>query len=210
MPNISWVYKKYFYKSIAQSIEKTAIITTKKSWFWSFLWWCMCVPTLGLISLRMPKSRFLKKYSTTIGPIQAYPQEYSHINEMLIVHECQHTKQAIFCGYFVPFLGWLEGFFGRKIRAWVGLPIMLLVYGVLPFPIYFCYGRYRLELNADRRACEWALKNGYSMDYLEKYLEYRANCVGGGEYLWSWPKFAVKKGYKKLVDDLKTKSRWHL
>ena len=199
---MSWIAERFKYENIAAEIEPAARLRTKDSWLWKVLWVLMTVFSLGLSLLKMSWSTFFKIYATTIGPIQGYPRSFERLGRRLLVHECQHVKQAVFCGYFIPILGWIPGRWGRHFCAWVGLPFMLLGYVVLPFPIGLCYGRYRLELDADIVSWKWALKNkkGYTPKDVRDHATARVDKVAGGAYLWAWPKPLVRRGYKKASE----------
>ena len=202
---MSWVKDKKKYEAIAASIEPAAKLTTKDSWFWTALWVLMLIG-VTLISVgigtyfflkKMGKKTFLERYATTIGPLQGYARRMLALSKRLLVHECRHVYQAIIAALFVPVLGWLPW---RRWRAWVGLLPMFLVYIALPFPVGICYGRYRLELDADYTAWKWQLANGYTPQQVRDHAAARVLKVSGGQYGWAWPRPLVRRGYTKLSE----------
>lgn len=198
----SWVFERFRYQKIATSIEPIAKVGTKDPLFWTVLWWVGAILSFGLITIKMDLNVFLQMYATTIGPLQGYPRRFAALGKRLLVHECRHTWQCVMCGYLIPIVGWIPGKTGRRIRAWVGLLPMALIYFVLPFPIFFCYGRYRLELDADIKAWRWALENGYTVDATRNRAAARINTVGGWAYGRPWPKAWVRKGYLTAVEEV--------
>jgi len=195
---MGWTDERDKYQSIATSIDPAAVIMTKDHWLWSAAWWTLAVLTLGLIAIGMGREKFLTRYATTLGPFHGYPREWPNLSKRLLTHECRHTTQFVFAGWFVPVLGWL---FGRRVRAVVGLLPMAIVYGLVVLPIGFAVGRWQLELDADRTAWRWAIRNGYSPAYIrERAAEFGAK-VCGGPYLWAWlPALGGVKAFTKAAD----------
>jgi hypothetical protein len=194
---MSWVIEKFRYEKIAHEIESAVTLKTKDHWFWTGLWVFLVVISFGLYALKMSLRDFLEKWATTIGPIQGYPREYSRLSRRLLVHEARHTWQCIVAALFVPVFGWVPW---RRWRAYVGLLPMGLVYGLLPFPVLICYGRYRLELDADISRWRWALENRYGPEEIRSHAARRVNTVGGSAYFYPWPKFLVRRGYTKASE----------
>lgn len=179
---MSWTNDKERYQQIANEADPAVILVTKDSPLWFVLWLAGLVLTLGLLAIKMGWKTFRDEFATTIGPIQGYPRPWGSLSERLIVHEGRHTTQAVFFGWFVPVLGW---FFGRTVRAFVGLIPMGAVYLLLPVPILGAFGRFYLELDADRASWKWMLKHGASSEHvLARAIRFGAK-VCGGEYLWA-------------------------
>jgi hypothetical protein len=187
---MSWTDERQKYDAIMREVEPAAMLCTKDHWFWSAAWWFLAVITLGLIAIKMSKRRFLDDFATTLGPWHGYPRQWSRLSKRLLVHEGRHTTQFVFCGYFVPVLGWIPGSFGRKLRAVVGLLPMAIVYGLLLLPIYFALGRWLLELDADRTSWRWQIRNGYTPEQVLVRASRFGNLVTSGAYLWAWPRWA--------------------
>lgn len=190
----SWVIHKFKYQKIASSIESAATLSTKDSLLWKVVAAVVMVCTFGGISRR----KFLEEYATTFGPLQAYPRYWPSLSTRLLVHECRHTTQCLWFGYAVPIAGW---FFGRRVRAWCGLPLYGIVYLLLFLPLGFAYFRYLFERDADRVAYRWALEEGYT----PKWVTERARSFGlrvcGGNYGWSWPAFFGVNGFVKVASE---------
>lgn len=191
---MSWADNREYYGKRLAEVEPDVILTDKDHWFWAAAWWVLVICTFGLFALGMSRKRFLEQYTTTLALVMAVPRQYFGINLRLATHELAgHGAQFIFAGWFAPIVGW---FFGRRVRAFAGLLPMALVYGLLPLPAGLCYGRYRLELEADIVSWRWALQSGYwgPLGILNHAFT-RIDKVSGGAYFWPWPKPWVRKGY---------------
>lgn len=184
---MSWTDERAKYEAIAAEIEPAARLSTKDSAFWVAVWIAGVVLTLGIMAVALPKRRFIDDFAITFGPIQSYPRSWPALSKRLLVHECRHTKQAVVMGWFVPILGW---FFGRRVRAYAGLLWMTVFYLLTPIiPIGLCVGRWLLELDADRTAWRWAIRNGYDAPMIKLAASERVDKVCGRSYLWAWPKW---------------------
>jgi hypothetical protein len=185
---MSWVDQRAEYEAFARSIEPAARLSTKDSWIWTAVWIAAVVLTLGLMAIGMGRKKFIEQFSTTFGPIQAYPRQYPTLSKRLLVHECRHTTQAVFMGWFVPVVGW---FFGRRVRAYAGLLPMAVIYLLAPIiPIGLCLGRWLLEVDADRACWRWAMKfDGYDAGMIRVMAQERVEDVCGAAYVWAWPKW---------------------
>jgi hypothetical protein len=193
----SWLLERFKYHAIAHEIESSVTLKTKDSWLWTALWIFLVVVTLGFYAIKVSREKFLKEVATTVGPIQGYPREFPALSKRLLVHESRHTYQCVVSSWFVPIVGWIPY---RKLKSFVGLIPMLFTYGVLPFPIFLCYGRYRLELDADIASWKWALRNGYCEEKIRDHAKKRIETVSGGLYFYPWPKFLVRRGYVKYSE----------
>ena len=192
---MSWLDSKQQYIIAARRIESTVQVVSKDHWLWSALWWVGVIFTLGALALGISKSVFLERFATTIGPVQGYPSSWSLLKMRTIAHESRHTKQVVFFGWFVPVLGWIT----RSIRAWVGLIPGFCVYFLLPFPVYLAFGRYYLELDADKVSFMTMLEGGESAAVVLERAESRAITLSGGSYLWCWPRSWAKKMHRKAA-----------
>ena len=78
-----------------------------------------------------------------IGPLVLLPRAWLLTGDPrpTIVHECCHVRQYRWCG-----LG---------IHPWVGLPLFLVLYGLVLFPLGLAWARYRLELAACAAVWRW-------------------------------------------------------
>lgn len=177
---MSWTEHKKNYQLLATGINKYVKLTTKDSWFWKAIAWILFILSFG----KFKRESFLTQFATTLGPIQAYPKEWVAIAKRTIVHESRHTEQA--------------QWFGFWIHPWVGLPLMGVFYLLLPFPIFFAWVRYRLELDADQASWKFLLNeesatNEIVLDRAERF----AKTVSSGSYLWAWPRSWAIKGFRK-------------
>lgn len=192
----SWTEERLEYERHAREICDLAILTTKDSWFWKTIAWSLCILSLG----RMSRRRFLEDFATTMGPIQAYPRHWRDLSPLLVVHESRHCQQFLIAGWFVPIFGW---FFGRRVRLWLGLLPMALIYGMFPIPVFFAWGRFRLELDAELQAWRAALDNKWlSPEQVIERARDRGALVSSWDYLKSWPKTWAVSSFQRRAMQL--------
>jgi len=177
---ISWVIRKDEYLAIAREQHPAVILTTKDAWIWKAIAAVVMCLTFGGIGYR----EFLENYATTIGPVQAYPRQWSKLSRRLLVHECRHTAQCAWFGWAVPILGW----FFPKLRPWVGLPLYGLAYLLIYLPLGLAFVRLCFEVDADRASYARMLIDGDSADRVLLRARAFAAKVCGGNYGWAWPK----------------------
>ena len=185
---MSWTDDRAKYEAIAETIEPAAMLVTKDSWFWPAAWWTLVVVTLGLFALGMSKKTFLEDYATTLFPIQGYPSAWGALSTRLLVHECRHTTHCVWLGYLIPVLGWIPGRTGRHIRAWCGAPFYVVLYALFLLPTVFALGRWLIELDADRTAWRWQVRNGYKVEEVLERARAFGERVCSGRYFWAWLK----------------------
>lgn len=177
-------------QTLAAEQDAAAIIVSKSHWLWTALWVGFILITLGLGAIGMSRRRFIEEFATTIGPWVGIPEGWLRTDSAspsVIVHESGgHVKQFAFAGWFIPIIGW---FFGRKVRAAAGALPMLLVYGVVVFPIGLAICRLLLEIDAEKAAWRWELKQGASAEGVLLRARDFGETVCGPAYLWSWPRF---------------------
>ena len=192
---MNWLEDKATYEKLARQIEPTAILTTNLALVW--VWVLGVILTLGFLPLAISWKKFLDQYSMTVGPVQGYPRRRVRLARRLIVHECGHSAQVAFVGWFVPVLGWLH----RKVRVWVGLPFWLVIYFlVLRFP-FMRFGCFYCELDADRRVWRWWMaEEQVSLDEIEAYILSRVDALSGREYVWAVTRGFALKRYKRAFD----------
>jgi hypothetical protein len=181
----SWADDREKYQEIASKIEPSVRIETKDKWYWKILAVFAAIFTFG----GMSRKKFLESYGTTIGPIQGYPRQIVQLREPFLVHEARHTRQC--------------RFFGFGFSPWLGLPVFVILYFLIPLPIGLAYGRYRLELDADLVQWRWMLSNGYAPNQIRDEALRRGKDVGGGSYGWScpWSKWGYKRAAEKVIGD---------
>jgi hypothetical protein len=175
----SWTDRKEELQSKFREIDKSVILTTKNSKFWKL--GAFLLSKLGLMS----EKEFLEDFATTLGPVQAYPENWSYgLVSLIGHHESGHVRQA--------------RWFGLGISPWLGLIPMGLAYILLPLPILFAWCRYRLELSADKYLWKYLIKNNLS-DLVLSQAEHSANNVSSSEYLYSVPKCWALWGFRRAA-----------
>ena len=193
MPPLSWTESKTEYRDWLRQHCPVVYLVTKQGRFWSLVAMGMACLSLGKLS----RLRFLEDFATTLGPIQAYPARWSSLSRRLLVHEARHTQQFLFAGWFVPVLGWL----GAPIRVWAGVLPMAIVYGFFPLPMFFAWGRFRLELDAE--ACAWrvGLAEGWlTAAEVRQRAEDFGRTVASWAYLRSWPQRWSVASFRKRAE----------
>lgn len=182
----SWTARREEFQQHAHETCQLAVLTTKDGRFWKIVSWCLFVLSAGQFRRR----EFLEDFATTLGPIQAYPRHWRELSPLLVVHESRHCQQFLFAGWFVPIFGWL----GPRARVWCGLIPMSLAYGFFPLPVFFAWGRFRLELDAESQAWRAALQNQWmTPDEIISRARQKGELVASWSYLKSWPtKWSVK------------------
>lgn len=184
MDNTSWVVKKDVLQTAARKLDKSVKLTTKDHWFWKMLAWLLWSVTFG----KYDRVTFLTSFATTIGPIQAYPKEWSvHSVANTLPHESRHTRQA--------------RWFGFGISPWLGLPLFTIAYLLLPVPLGFSYIRFRLELDAERYAVRMKLAAGATHLSVRKRSEAFAKVVASSAYGWAWPQKKCIEAFVAMVNE---------
>jgi hypothetical protein len=189
---MSWIVKMNFLQNfVARSIDRSIKLTTKNHWFWGVISYFQS----ALSGFQLSPSYFREFTCIVIGPIQAYPFRWTVKQvEAVLQHECQHTIQF--------------RRFGLNISPWLGILPMLLVYTCLLFPIFFAYGRFRLELDAEIANWKQILssENFGSEDVVRQEAVdfiYKISCPEYC-YAWMWPKGRVMYEAEKLIDKYTT------
>jgi hypothetical protein len=168
-------------ETFAKTYEKSArVILKDDSWFMKV------VAVLVWVFNR----RFMSAYLTTIANRIYVPKRYIGLNvQRVLVHETEgHVRQARWCG-----LG---------IHPMVGIVPYAILYLLVPFFIFFAYFRFRFELNAELKACQYDLLNGNSAVYLRGRLAKFVTKITGADYLFSWVRPWALKRADKAFDKL--------
>ena len=195
----NWIAKRTEYQKLAEAVEPAAVIKTKDHWFWSAIWWLLCIVTCGLYALGLSKEDFLQNYATTIGPIHGYPARWVYLPKATVLHEARHTTQATWFGWVFFPIAWIS----RRLRAWLGLPLNMVVYALLPLPIGLAAGRFYLELDADRKSWEESLRRGIlAPRRIRDRASYKARHMSSGSYFWAWPYRWALPAYKKMAEEV--------
>ncbi len=191
----SWTQSADEYVRLAQSIAGVSVITHKNGRFWRVVAWSLFVLSLG----RFARKSFLEDFASTLGPVQAYPHGWAELPHRLIVHEARHTRQFLLAGWFVPILGWL----GPRARVWAGLLPVGLIYGFFPVPMFFAWGRYRLELDADAYSWKVALERGWmSPEEVRQRAVRFADTISSWAYLKTWPAGWTRRAFQQRAEEV--------
>jgi hypothetical protein len=191
----SWTDRRGEYEQIARELSDVIRLTTKDGRTWRVAAWFLLILSFGRITRR----HFLENFASTVGPIQAYPRQLPRLSLPLIAHESRHTRQFLFAGWFVPLLGWL----GRRVRVWVGLLPMALIYGLFPIPVFLAWGRFRLELDAEAYAWRMSLARGWMTPDEVRTQAFRfAGLVSGWAYLKAWPAGWTRRACERAAEQI--------
>jgi hypothetical protein len=191
----SWTQSAEEYVRLAQSVAGVSVVTHKNGRFWRLVAWSLFVVSLG----RFARQSFLEDFASTLGPVQAYPHHWIELPHRLIVHEARHTRQFLLAGWLVPVLGWL----GPRVRVWAGLLPVALIYGFFPMPIFFAWGRYRLELDADSYSWKVALERGWmSPDEVRQRAGRFADTISSWAYLKTWPATWTRRAFERRAEEI--------
>jgi hypothetical protein len=174
-----WVYARYGWARLMP-----LIFLTKDNWF---SW--LLTNTVGLL---MGRDRFRTKFVQTIGPLIFIPKEFTFYQaKSVCTHEVAgHVFQFWACGLFLPFIG-----------PWLGIVLMLVLYGLL-LPIGFNWFRYRLELHADMQKWKWLLEIGHEvMPRAERFAKTVASWAYGKSIPERWALWGFRRKAKQLIDE---------
>jgi len=172
---MSWVTDKEQLQAEVKQIDSSVRLTTKNGRFWHFLAWCLFLLSFG----KFKREDFLTGFATTLGNVQAYPESWSTSDvRRVMIHESRHSWQARMCG-----LG---------IHPMVGVPVMGLLYLLLPLPVGLAFFRFWFELDACRTSWRHALVNGLETpDMIRSRATNSAKRLASPAYLWTvWKSFA--------------------
>lgn len=162
-------------------LEKNkARIVIKEGWFWNCLHYIVMIITFG------GNKSFKTRFVTTIGPMIGVPNHWvgtpsTTRRTATIRHELVHVGQFKKCG-----LG----------NAWLGLPIMFLIYVMLPFPMGIAWGRWVLERRAYLENLR-IMKERYGVYAAEVEASRIVDMLTGGGYGWTLIPFGFVKRYCK-------------
>lgn len=178
---MSWVDDEAQYRALAPQVADVVVLTTKDGLPWRLTAWALYLLSCGQFQRR----QFLENFATTFGPIQAYPRHWAELPRSLVAHEARHTEQFLWCGWWVPVLGWL----GRPLRCWAGVLPMALIYGFFPLPMFLAWGRFQLELDAESYAWRLSLQRGWlTPEQVRRRADEFAELLASWAYLKCWPR----------------------
>jgi hypothetical protein len=178
---MKWGYAKHALTTYARTFDRSAVLMPHSHWFWR---------AVLFVGFWIPRGKFAQ----TIGPLVGIPDDWTiEAVRSVIPHEVGgHVRQ----------FRW----FGLWIHPWAGLPLMALVYGLLFFPVFLAYFRYRLELHADSVKWRTRLAEGQSSpsDVMHRAQRF-ADTVASWTYLKPWPAGLVKRGFvraaKRVIEE---------
>lgn len=172
----SWVDNKSNYQDVARGLHPGARLVTKDSWFFKVLA-IFAAPFVGY-------RYWLEHYAIALGPVQAYPRQWTDLRMGTIIHECRHSWQCEMLGWLIPIVGW---FFGRTVRTWAGFPLFLILYFVVLLPIGLSVFKCWFELDADRAKWAWMLIQGEGPQIVELRAIDFGKTVNGRGYGFAFP-----------------------
>jgi hypothetical protein len=181
-----WLFYKKNITEELRKIDKSIVLHTKDNTFCKVVAWILFILSFG----NFKREVFLNRFSTTIANHHFYPEKWL-IDSVLEVgiHEARHTRQF--------------RFFGFWIHPLVGLPIAAVVYLLLLLPIGAAFGRFFMELDADKESWRYMVKEEYTNEEILEHARRRANTLSGSCYLWAVPKFISSYFYtrsaKKII-----------
>jgi hypothetical protein len=183
---MSWVTRKDDLLKLAYQFDKSIKILTKDNWWSKLAAWFLFIITCG----KMTREKFLQNTATCIGPLHFFPAHYDYRTvEWVEPHEARHTQQ----------FRWL----GLGIHPWVGLLPAILVYGFLPLPTMFAYGRFYMEVDADRASWRYKLENNLMNEVdVQMAAMRRAKSLAGPTYFWALRYQESLRRYQKAAAEV--------
>jgi len=222
----SWTTQRARLQQAAQLSDKSAILMTKDNWFCKMLGAILTVVTFGGIGYTRFMERFATTIGPIQFYPKGWPPSSV---EAVCTHEGVHSRQAVVCGiitwlalsvltsilcgyHLVWWAGLIDGglslvctlpmLWWRPVRictAFLGLPLMFLVYILLPIPLGFAYFRYRMELAADKAKWRYMLEHGATAGAVRIRAKGFAATISSGAYGWSVPESMALKGFDKAA-----------
>ena len=189
-PPDSWVIDAHRLLILARLVDPSVRMYTKDNWFCKVLAALLVALTLGHIKYR----EWLDNVAVTIGPLQFYPVTWTAaLVEQVCVHEGRHTRQC----------RWL----GLWIHPWVGFPLFLLLYFLLPLPI----GGALFRVLFERDAMKYELRQGYrtgrytALQVVSEAEDFAHNVGSWGVYVYPLPLTLVlpwfRSAAQQILDD---------
>jgi len=174
----SWTEDKDRLEDLAHSIDKSIRLCTKDNFVSKAIAWLLFLITFG----RFKRIRFLQDFATTLGNYHFYPERwYARNVERVLIHEARHTKQ----------FRWM----GAGIHPLLGLPLAAVVYLLLPLPVLLAFGRFYMELDADKSAWKHMKNIGATDIAIIGHATRRAASLSSASYVWALPKSWTEKRY---------------
>ena len=182
----SWILDQERLQTVAYTYDPTIKLYTKDNILMSICAWCLFLITFG----GSKRESFLQRYATTMGHAHFYPKEWSAREvEQIWVHEAQHTKQFRKLAFGLhPIFGW---------------PGILLLQLLSPLPIGLCYGRYWMEVDANKAFWRHAIKHWHwGSVSVYNHARHKAENISSASYFWAWPRSWAYKGYQKAAEEV--------
>lgn len=190
---------EYLFHNRAKKFDKSIKLHNKNNWISCLIAWLLYLLSFGNFSRRA----FLTRYATTLGNHIYFPSEWSvYAVADVLPHEARHVKQ----------FRWL----GCGIHPILGLPLAAIVYLLLPIPVLGAFGRFLMELDADKFKWRYMLSNitvedrsvhEFMQHNVLLHAQQRAKKLSTAPYFWSIPYSWSKKLYLKaahgVIDEYK-------
>lgn len=178
---MSWTENKDHYQAVARGFWPGATLTTN------------CV--LSALTGGRPFA---------IGPWQIYRKDWDSIQFETLAHEGGHNWTYELLGWLIPVVGW---FFGKRVRAFCGIPFFLLLYFLILFPIGVAVFRSWFELIADRNKWKYMISRGEGrVSVMARAEQFGKTVNSSSAYIWAFPgigtwwyKLAAKRVCDKLL-----------
>lgn len=170
------------YLVLAHAVDRSVRLVTKTGWFWKALAWVRCILSLGIAR----PSRYLEEEPSVIGPIQAYPENWTEVPAVTIVRQSRITRQC--------------RWFGLGTHPWMGFLQREILYWLFPVPVLFAWARCRLELDADRESWKYLLANGARAGMILNRAKRAGAFVASVACGFAWPKPLCVRGFVKSAE----------
>lgn len=176
---MSWVGNKDHFQEVARGFWPGATLTTNR--------------VLSAITGGRPFA---------IGPWQIYKKDWTSIRFETLAHEAGHNWTYELLGWLIPIAGW---FFGKRVRAFCGIPFFLILYFLPPFTLIMVF-RCWFELIADRNRWRYMISRGEGRAAVLARAEQFGKTVNSTcSYLWAFPWIGpwwFRRSAKKLCSKL--------
>jgi len=177
---MSWEQNKEHYQEIAQGFWPGATLTTNRF--------------LSMLTGGRPFA---------LGPWQLYDKKWNSIRFDTLAHEAGHNWTYEILGWLIPILGW---FFGKRVRAFCGIPLFLILYFIFPFPVGVAIFRSWFELIADRSRWRFMITKGEDRAAIvARAVKFGKTVNLSSAYIWAFPLFGVcwyKYSAEKLCEKM--------
>lgn len=183
---MSWTEKRKQLQTQATKFDKSVRLVTKDNFVSRFIAWALFILSFG----RFKRKSFLVGFATTIGNYIFFPKEWTaETVKRILPHESRHIKQ----------FKWL----GFGIHPLIGLPLGTIVYALFPLPMFLAFGRFYMELDADKAGWKYLLEQKiYTVNQIREVAIWRAESLSSVGYFWALPKSWALSLYKKAAEEV--------